>query len=510
MRLRFFSILFVLFLTVSAFAQSKIVTAPNGQTYKISGTDGFRGNDELWLYTASYYAKKPTSNAGVDVYVVDGKVTIIQDRAGKVFLEQKPDPGAIAVGAGGFILSGNGAARRWILANLKIGDAVSIPGMTGNAGSATATGGAAAANLYAYPGFGMIAAANNKTYYFDGKNAARGANQMFVFTPEFYAKTPPASNGVDVLIKDGKVAEIRDRAGAVYIEKKPDPGALKIDDAKNSYVLSGGGEARKWILANLKTGENVGLSGLDLSKEVPPMASIPCFAGAHYRKAVSSFDVWTGIAGFVKLGTPKVDEARLDPKDNQPLDNFSVYMGGSAGGKYEVDAGLTWEFSTDANGKKSERRNAWRPFWRTKTWNSAPDKPEYTFKPGDTIQMAILVAGAGKLRMIIADAKNPQKQFTVDFDAEGFAPGVPRQFKRVNAIDQRYNEGKPVRQTKAEVVGAEWINTILLRGEGGGAKQIPMDATRFTDMRCGATVNVITVDAAKGAEKIDIFGTPKQ
>lgn len=362
--------------------------------------------------------------------------------------------------------------------------------------------------LNAYPGFGMIIAANNDTKYLDGKNSNRNANQIILYTADFYTKTPPNNAGVDVLIAGGKVIEIRDRAKAVFLDKKEDPGALKVNDA-NAVVISGNGEGRKWIVENLKAGESVGLSGVDSTKEVAPMPTIPCFAGAYYRKAVTSYDSWTGIAGFVKLGTPKFDEARLDATDKQPLDNFSVYMGGNAGGKYEVDAGLTWEFSVDENGKKSERRNAFRPFWRTKTWNSAPDKKEFYFYPGETVQMAVLVSGIGKLRLIISDGK--AKTFQTEFEAEGFAAGVPRQFKRVNAIDQRRNEGKPAQATKAEVTGAEWLQTILLRGEGASAKQIPMDAGRFTDMRCPNQQNiaVTTTDALKGAEKIDILGTPK-
>src|SRR5262249_6258756 len=154
------------------------------------------------------------------------------------------------------------------------------------------------------------------------------------------------------------------------------------------FVLSAQGAARKWVLANFKTGDEVKIGGAlagfggagtaaKPGDEVAPAAKLPCFPGAYYRKAVSSFDTWTGIAGMVKLGTPKIDEDRLDAQTKQPLDNFSVYMGGNAGGDYEVDAGLTWEFTTDANGQKSARRNAFRPFWRTKTWNSAPDKKEF-------------------------------------------------------------------------------------------------------------------------------------
>jgi hypothetical protein len=182
-------------------------------------------------------------------------------------------------------------------------------------------------------------------------------------------------------------------------------------------------------------------------------------------------------------------------------------MGGNAGGRFEVDAGLSWEFTVDESGKKSERRDAFRPFWRAQDggWNSAPAKKELYFYPGETVQMAVLVAGPKKLRLIISDGKS--KTFQTDFDAEGFVAGAPRQFKRVNAIDQVGNEGRPTLPTKAEITGAEWLQTVLLRGEGAAAQQLPMIASRFTDMRCSnGTIAVTTTDAAKGAEKIDIFG----
>lgn len=368
----------------------------------------------------------------------------------------------------------------------------------------------AAAELYRYPGYGVIVAANGKTRFIDGKNSTRTANQIVLYTAESYAKTPPSNAGVDVLIAGGKVLEIRDRAKAVFLDKKEDPGPLATTDAA-ATVISGNGEGRKWLIENLKAGDETALAGLDAGKEMPPMKKLPCFDGAHYRKAVSSFDTWTGIAGFVKLGTPKVDESRIGESTKQPLDNFSVYMGGNAGGKFEVDAGLTWEFTIDETGKKSDRRNAFRPFWRTQKpgdWNSAPGKKEFYFYPGETVQMAILVAGPKKLRLIVSDGKT--KTFQTDFDAEGFVAGAPRQFKRVNAIDQVGNEGKPTLPTKAEITGSEWLQAVLLRGEGASAQQLPMNGSRFTDMRCSnGTIAVTTTDAAKGGEKIDIFGWPK-
>ena len=353
----------------------------------------------------------------------------------------------------------------------------------------------------------QITASNGLSFPLAAKDRGINNDELVMFSIEFYKNNSSNQSGVDVYVADDKVVAIQDRAGMVYLQGKSDPGPIKTE--AKGYVLSGNGAARKWILANLKVGEIVSTKAKDPNKEVSPAASIPCFPGAYYRKAVTSFDTWTGIAGFVKLGTPKVDEDRLDAENKQPLDNFSVYMGGNAGGNFEVDAGLTWEFTLDEKGKKSARRNAFRPFWRTKTWNSAPDQKEYYFYPGETIQMAILISGPKKLRMVISNGKD--KTFQTEFDAEGFAPNVVRQFKRVNAIDQVHNEGKPVQTTKAQITDAEWLNTILLRGAGTEAKQIPMDKTRYTDMRCSDEKHIVvtTTDAAKGGEKIDIFGTPR-
>ncbi len=364
-----------------------------------------------------------------------------------------------------------------------------------------------------------IVAPNGLTFQVSGKDRQRKDEEIVVYTTDFYKKNPTFKNGVDVYVVDGKVSIINDRAGAVYQQNKPDPGAIAVEN--KGFVLSAQGAARKWILANFKTGDEVKFSG-DLAGfggagkvstkpggEIAPAASIPCFPGAYYRKAVSSFDSWTGIGGMVKLGTPTVDEDRLGAETKQPLDNFSVYMGGNAGGNYEVDAGLTWEFTNDETGKRSARRNAFRPFWRTKTWNAAPSEKQFYFYPGETVQMAIFIIAPKKLRLVISNGKD--KIFQTDFDAEGFAPNVPRQFKRVNAIDQVANEGKPVQKTKAQIVGAEWTQTFLLRGAGAEAKQIPMDKTRYTDMRCSDEKHIVvtTTDDKKGAEKIDIFGTPK-
>jgi hypothetical protein len=276
---------------------------------------------------------------------------------------------------------------------------------------------------------------------------------------------------------------------------------------------NGAGEVPRQSAEGSKSSSQASVARTSTSadKEVPPSASLPCFPGAYYRKAVSSFDTWTGIAGVVKLGMPAVDMDRLGGPEKRPLDNFSVYMGGNAGGQ-EVDAGLTWEFTRDDNGTKSRMRNAWRPFWRAGSWNSAPDSKQFYWYPGDVVKMAIIVAGPGRLRLVVSDVTpEPKRVFTTEFDAKGFAPRTPRQFKRVNAIDQVGNEGRPIQPTKAQVVGALWQGTFLLRGAGEKTEQLPMTAERFTDMRCPAASISVTAEKdaiAHGGEAIDIHGTP--
>jgi len=360
----------------------------------------------------------------------------------------------------------------------------------------------------------VVVARSGASYVLNGTNTPRRDNELVLFTPEYYRKSPPNASGVDVYVVGGQVAELRDRAGAVYLEKKPDPGAITV--GKEGYVLSGNGAARKWLIGNLRAGDAVIVAASSpqasrASAEVPPAAELPCFPGAYYRKAVSSFDVWTGIGGIVQLPTPQVDAQRLDEKDRQPLDNFSVYMGGRAGAQ-EIDAGVNWEFTVDKKGERSKARNAFRPFWRNEKWNAAPSEKQFYWYPGETVAMAVLVSAPGKLKLYVSDATpQPRRVFSVEFDANSFQPHVARQFKRVNAIDQRHNEGKTVQPTKAEAVGAVWLETFLFRGAGDEAKRLPLTPARMTDMRCpsAAHVRVVATEAqrAKGSESVDLSGT---
>ncbi|CAN5359570.1 hypothetical protein BH09SUM1_BH09SUM1_31610 [soil metagenome] len=257
--------------------------------------------------------------------------------------------------------------------------------------------------------------------------------------------------------------------------------------------------------------------------EVPPAATLPCFPGAYYRKAVSSTDHWTGIEAVVILPRMEFDDARLNPTSGRPLDNPSIYIGGKAG--QEIDAGLSWEVIREADGTISPIGKAFRPFWRNAGWKNAPAEPAYYYYPGDKVYLRCEAKTAGKLEIetvvlergacarkelkaLGVNPDDPATTMTATFDASGFGPGKNQEFKRVDGIDQVHNEGKPVVPTKTRVSGAEWVYVNLIRD----GERIPMTPARFTDMRCPDPSHVVVTttaeQAAKGGEKVDLIGTP--
>lgn len=253
----------------------------------------------------------------------------------------------------------------------------------------------------------------------------------------------------------------------------------------------------------------LGLLGAAPAGEVAPAASLPCFPGAIYRKAVSSEDVWTGIDCVVTLPTLTTDPDRVGA-NGRPLDNASCYVGGRAG-ETEIDAGVSWEVIREPDDSVSKQRKAFRPFWRNKKWFNAPAKPELYFYPGDTIRFVCRSDANDKLTFRVelvarADASKPAGGVhEVTLDAHGFGPGKVQQFKRVSAIDQVANEGKPASATTATATGATWSKVTLLRG----TEARPMIADRFTDMRCPDPRQVVVrpTDDPSG-EAIDLRGTP--
>lgn len=253
--------------------------------------------------------------------------------------------------------------------------------------------------------------------------------------------------------------------------------------------------------------------------EVKPVQSAACFQGAYYRKAVSSKDSWIGIGGTVVLPQIIFDEDRKNPaKPGQYLDNPSIYMGGNSGGQ-ETDIGMTWEVVKDDNGNVSADRRAFRPFLRrtalgsqSANYSNAPAQKEYYWYPGEEITMTLQVVGNGVVRFIVEGAG---KKFEQDYECAGYKVGTIAEYKRVNAIDQVSNEGKPAQATKTKVTGGAWKETYLYRNYNVNGQvtslKVPMHTGRFTDMRCPESKHFTITTASKpgSSESIDIDGSPK-
>lgn len=246
-----------------------------------------------------------------------------------------------------------------------------------------------------------------------------------------------------------------------------------------------------------------------------PAQTKRCFEGAYYRKVVSSEDVWRGINGRVVLPELQFDEARINPrKPKQYLDNPSVYLGGSMGGQ-ETDIGLSWEIVKDENGVVSAERKAFRPFLRrtdhasgqAAVFVNAPAESRYYWYPGEEVYMSVKIISEKKIRFVVEGAG---KRFEQDFDCNGYSLTGQAEFKRVNAIDQVANEGKPAQASGTRILNSTWKTTNLYRDVDGKITEVPFHNGRYTSMACPSPSNfqllATTEQLAIGAETISISG----
>ena len=246
--------------------------------------------------------------------------------------------------------------------------------------------------------------------------------------------------------------------------------------------------------------------------EIQPSVSAECFAGAYYRKAVSSKDYWSGISGTVVLPFLVYDLNRENPKKpGTYLDNASVYLGGSSDDQ-ETDIGMTWDVIREADGSVSKERKAFRPFMRRTGYKSgqaalyqnAPAQSKYYWYPGETISMSIQVIEPKKIKFIVEGAG---KKYEEIFEADGYQQELMASYKRVNAIDQVSNEGKSVQTTTAKVTGAKWLEVYLFRSVNATVVKTPMHSKRITDMQCPSNHYFELNSYGESGETIDIFGT---
>lgn len=78
----------------------------------------------------------------------------------------------------------------------------------------------------------------------DGINRGRLSNELILYRPDFHAITLTNPDGIEVVIQNNKIIDIRDGQGSSRIPK-------------NGYVLSAHGKKRKMLLSHLKPGDTV-------------------------------------------------------------------------------------------------------------------------------------------------------------------------------------------------------------------------------------------------------------
>lgn len=81
----------------------------------------------------------------------------------------------------------------------------------------------------------------------DGLNRPRGDNELIIFTPEFHRTTLTDPNGLELLVRHGRIVEQRDLKGS---------STIPVD----GFVISVAGTARLWALEKLRAGTRVKLN----------------------------------------------------------------------------------------------------------------------------------------------------------------------------------------------------------------------------------------------------------
>ena len=85
---------------------------------------------------------------------------------------------------------------------------------------------------------------SGKTLRIDGMNRGRGRNELVIYRPHFHAVTLTTPNGVEVIVRNGKITGIYDKQGSSRIPA-------------DGYILSANGKKHGDVLAHIKHGDAV-------------------------------------------------------------------------------------------------------------------------------------------------------------------------------------------------------------------------------------------------------------
>lgn len=116
----------------------------------------------------------------------------------------------------------------------------------------------------AYLGTRPVQAPDGTSFDLAGVDVPRGENDLILYTPAAGATTPTSRWGVDVAVAGDRVVEVRERAVG-----DTDPGPAPIPPG--GYVLSGHGDAARWLARALPMGAAVSI-GPAQSRTAPSSA----------------------------------------------------------------------------------------------------------------------------------------------------------------------------------------------------------------------------------------------
>ena len=186
---------------------AKAEKSPAGKAsyYVLSGTDTGRGTDKLIRYTKG---RTGTNQYGWETAV---------DKNGIVLSDPVYGEGNMTVPMGGYVLSGHGEAGKWLYGHVKQGYLAGV-----------------------YDGTVKIEQACCRSL--DGVDTGRGENQLIAYTR---GRTGTNKYGWEVCIVDGVAT-----SDAIY-------GNGNIWVGEGTYVLSGHGEAGRWLYGHVKKGSKV-------------------------------------------------------------------------------------------------------------------------------------------------------------------------------------------------------------------------------------------------------------
>ena len=217
-----------------------------GSAFPVEGINLHRGTNHLVVYTwQSTQRVSPANRWGAEAAVVDGVVTAVRDR-------ETTGQSGMPIPVDGVVLSGHGTARLWILANLRIGQAVTYPGGASPIGPSPSTQPSTSTGA-STSGTAVLAAAS---WPISGTNIERQTDALVVYTSAIGPISPANQWGAEVAVVAGQVSEIRDRQNS---------GAAGIPIPSNGYVLSGHGNARAWLLTQAYVGAVSSLSGASVT-----------------------------------------------------------------------------------------------------------------------------------------------------------------------------------------------------------------------------------------------------